>query len=82
LGTRGATQDETPAGVEQLRGVGLAYDLVYNPIETCFLRAASEAGCKVLGGMEMLLSQAVEQFRLWTGREPDAGVMRAGGNEI
>lgn len=77
LGTRGTTQDETPAGVEQLRGVRLAYDLVYNPIETRFLRAASEAGCSVLGGMEMLLSQAVEQFRLWTGLEPDAGVMRA-----
>ena len=77
LGTRGMTEDETAAAVDQLRGVRLAYDLVYNPTETRFLRAARDAGCRTLGGMEMLLSQALEQFRLWTGREPDANVMRA-----
>jgi shikimate dehydrogenase len=77
LGTRGATEDETPATAEQLRGVRLAYDLVYNPIETRFLRAAREAECQTLGGMEMLLAQAVEQFNLWTGGEPDADIMRA-----
>ncbi|HJZ82870.1 MAG TPA: shikimate dehydrogenase, partial [Pyrinomonadaceae bacterium] len=77
LGMRGATEGATPAGVEQLRGVRLAYDLVYNPLQTRFLSAARDAGCETLGGFEMLLSQAVEQFRLWTGREPDVGVMRA-----
>ena len=76
LGTRGEHQNETPATVDQLRGVRLAYDLVYNPIETRFIREARAAGCETLGGIEMLLAQAVEQFKLWTGHEPDGATMR------
>lgn len=77
LGTRGLHQDETPAMAEQLRNVRLAYDLVYNPLETRFLREARAAGCETLSGIEMLLAQAVEQFKLWTGREPEVELMRA-----
>jgi len=76
MGTRGPTVNETPASAEQLRGVRLAYDLVYNPSETRFLHEARAAGCDTLGGIEMLLAQAVEQFKLWTGSEPDREVMR------
>jgi len=76
LGTRGQLENETPATAEQLREVRLAYDLVYNPIGTRFIREARAAGCDVLSGIEMLLAQAIEQFKLWTGREPDNEVMR------
>ena len=76
LGTSGQLENETPATAEQLRGVRLAYDLVYNPIETRFIREARAAGCEVLSGIEMLLAQAIEQFKLWTGRDPDIEVMR------
>jgi 3-dehydroquinate dehydratase/shikimate dehydrogenase len=76
LGTRGASEIETPVTTEQLRGVRLAYDLVYNPLETRFMREAREAGCETIGGLEMLIGQAVEQFRLWTGKEPDVESMR------
>jgi shikimate dehydrogenase len=78
LGTRGAGEHESVATAEQLRGVRLAYDLVYNPSATTFLREARSAGCIVLDGMEMLLAQAVEQFTLWTHTQPDVNVMRAG----
>jgi len=77
VGTRGELEDDTSATADQLRGVRLAYDLVYNPIETRFLREARAAGCETLGGIEMLLAQAVEQFKLWMGTEPDVEVMRA-----
>jgi len=77
LGTRGEAENVTPATAEQLRGVRLAYDLVYNPLETRFLREARAAGCETLSGVEMLLAQAVEQFKLWTGNEPDVKVMEA-----
>ncbi len=75
LGTRGAQEDETPATAEHLRGARLAYDLVYNPQETRFLREARAAGCDLLGGLSMLVAQAAEQFRLWTGRVAPADVM-------
>lgn len=54
-----------PAG-----GVGqgaVAYDLVYNPHDTVFLRDAAAAGARVVPGLEMFFGQAVAQFRLWTG---------------
>ncbi len=75
LGTRGHLMDKTPAVCQQLRGARLAYDLVYNPVETRFLREAREAGCETLGGLAMLVAQAVEQFRLWTGVAAPKDVM-------
>jgi 3-dehydroquinate dehydratase/shikimate dehydrogenase len=76
LGTRGQLENETPATAAQLSEVRLVYDLVYNPIETRFIREARAAGCEVLSGIEMLLAQAIEQFKLWTGRDPGIEVMR------
>lgn len=77
LGTRGTFENETPANAGMLRGARLAYDLVYNPLETVFMREASEAGCQVIGGLEMLVAQAEEQFRLWTGLDAPGDVMSA-----
>ncbi|MDQ2921967.1 MAG: shikimate dehydrogenase, partial [Acidobacteriota bacterium] len=75
LGTVGLFEPETPATARQLRGARLAYDLVYNPSETLFLREAKEAGCETIGGLSMLIAQAAEQFRLWTGADAPEGVM-------
>jgi 3-dehydroquinate dehydratase / shikimate dehydrogenase len=77
LGTRGAHESETPVLAEQLRGVRFAYDLVYNPLETRFIREAKSAGCETIGGLEMLVAQAGEQFKLWTGTTPNVKTMRA-----
>ena len=68
-------ENKTPATADQLRGARLAYDLVYNPIETSFLREAREAGCETLSGLAMLAAQAEEQFKLWTGAPVPEGVM-------
>jgi 3-dehydroquinate dehydratase/shikimate dehydrogenase len=76
LGTRGERESETAATGSQLRGARVAYDMVYNPAETRFLREARAAGCETVGGLGMLVAQAEEQFRLWTGRVPPAGVMQ------
>jgi 3-dehydroquinate dehydratase/shikimate dehydrogenase len=78
-GTLGRLVNETPARASQLRGARLAYDLVYNPTETRFLREAREAGCETLGGLAMLVGQASEQFRLWTGEAPQENVMYEAG---
>lgn len=77
LGTSGRHEAHTPATAEQLRGARLAYDLVYNPGQTRFLNEAHEAGCETLGGLPMLVAQAGEQFKLWTGADAPEPVMRA-----
>ena len=66
---------ESPATAEQLTGAGLVYDLIYNPIETGFLKHGRAAGCETLGGLKMLVAQARLQFELWTGKTPPARVM-------
>jgi shikimate 5-dehydrogenase len=74
-GTSGRLVNETPASAAQLRGARLAYDLVYNPASTAFLREANAAGCETLGGLAILVGQAEEQFKLWLGQAPPEGVM-------
>ena len=54
----------------------LVYDLVYNPSTTRFLAEAAEAGCETIGGLEMLVAQAVRQFTWWTGRRPSGSRFR------
>jgi shikimate dehydrogenase len=52
-------------------------DLAYGPEETALVAAARAAGCVVVDGLEALVRQGAESFRLWTGLEPPLDVMRA-----
>lgn len=81
VGTRGHSEAESLVSADQLRGVRLVYDLVYNPIETRLMQIASATGCRVLGGLEMLIAQAAEQFKLWMGIAPDQTAMRTAASD-
>ena len=66
----------TPVGMagEELPGrvVALAsalIDLAYGPAPTPAVKAGREAGIAVVDGVEFLVNQAADSFRLWTGRE-------------
>lgn len=52
-------------------------DAIYHPWPTAIAAAVSAAGGRVVGGLEMLLHQAVNQVELFTGRTPPIAVMRA-----
>jgi 3-dehydroquinate dehydratase/shikimate dehydrogenase len=67
--------DEMPIPAEKLRDM-IVFDGVYNPPETRLLHAAAQAGCTVIPGIEMFINQAAEQFRLWTGIDPDLKLMQ------
>ena len=47
----------------------IAYDIVYNPLITKFLSDAQSCGAKILTGLDMLIYQAAESFKIWTGKE-------------
>lgn len=88
LGMRGKAEEETPYdfGTAAAAGRGgLAYDIVYNPLRTRFLREAGEAGWQAVSGLDMFHAQADAQFRLWTGRglpsEARAALEAALGND-
>jgi shikimate dehydrogenase len=67
--------DETPVPAERLTG-RYVYDLVYNPAVTRLLRDAAAVGCQTIGGLDMLVAQAHEQYQWWTETRPAPGVMR------
>ena len=48
----------------------LFYDVIYNPIETNFLKEGKRLGNKVENGKLMFVYQAFEAFKLWHGIEP------------
>ena len=41
------------------------YDLVYNPDETLFLQKGKAQGATIQNGMDMLIEQALESWRIW-----------------
>ncbi|MCI9053335.1 MAG: shikimate dehydrogenase [Lachnospiraceae bacterium] len=43
-----------------------AYDIVFNPTETKFMKNAKKANVKTANGLKMLLYQAIIAFELWT----------------
>ncbi len=69
-------EDRCPLPAEAFQAGQVAFDLVYNLPETCFMRAAAAGGAKAVNGLGMLLHQGAESFTIWTGRPAPVDVMR------
>lgn len=54
-----------------------AYDMIYRPAETPFLRLARESGARIANGMGMLLHQGADALEIWSGQVAPRDVMRA-----
>jgi shikimate dehydrogenase len=76
-GMAGAAAESEPSLVPaSLLGPGqVAADLVYHPLVTPWLAAASARGATTMGGLGMLVHQAAAQITLWTGREAPVEAM-------
>ena len=59
-----------------MAGGQTVYDLVYNPGRTRLMREAEAAGCETIGGLEMLVAQALQQFEWWCGNAPPVELFR------
>jgi 3-dehydroquinate dehydratase/shikimate dehydrogenase len=62
-------EDPLPFDPARLDPDAVVVDLVYGEAETPLLAAVRAAGRRAVDGREVLLYQALEQFRLMTGRE-------------
>ena len=69
--------DDLLVSANALRAGMVVFDAVPMPIETRLLREAGALGCVTIPGVRMQLHQAARQFTLYTGQEPDLGVMEA-----
>ncbi|MBM3959118.1 MAG: shikimate dehydrogenase [SAR202 cluster bacterium] len=76
IGMRGGpAASESPVSADLISDRALAYDIVYAPPVTPFLREAERAGARAVGGLSMLVYQGVEAFKLWTGNDPPVDAM-------
>lgn len=57
--------NNSPIKKEDITNFDVAVDLIYNPIETLFLKNAREQGIKTVNGLYMLVGQAVKAQELW-----------------
>lgn len=59
--------DACPVSEAVIKKCGYVFDVIYNPIETKLMKIARENGLKVMGGMAMLVLQAVSAHTIWDG---------------
>lgn len=59
--------DACPVAKEVITTSKAAFDVVYNPQETVFIKYAKEAGIKCSGGLSMLVWQAAVAQQIWNG---------------
>jgi shikimate dehydrogenase len=60
-----------PLPIELLRPAHWVAEIIYFPLETELLKSARLLGCRTLDGAGMVVFQAAEAFRLFTGVAPD-----------
>jgi 3-dehydroquinate dehydratase/shikimate dehydrogenase len=68
--------DETPYDKHHLRPSMIVFDAVYNPENTFLVKEARGRNCTVITGIDMFVRQACLQFKLFTGQDGPADVMR------
>jgi len=55
---------------------GVLFDVVYDPWPTPLAAAAARAGCRVVSGLDLLLTQGAHQFTMYTGVPAPLDAMR------
>ncbi len=78
LGTKGSAENQTAIAEDifkETQNKIIVYDLVYNPAETLFLKAAKKHGHTAINGLNMLILQGAKAFEIWTGQTPDTEQM-------
>lgn len=65
LGTYPAVDTAPELNYDLLTGAHFLYDLVYNPVETLFMKKGREKGAKTINGYQMLVYQAEKSWEIW-----------------
>lgn len=68
--------DTSPVSEGYLKPDMTVFDTVYNPLKTKLLRQAETVGATVVNGAEMFIRQAMSQYKIYIGSDPDEELMR------
>jgi shikimate dehydrogenase len=71
----GLRSSDSPVPAEAIPPRAVVMDVVYDPRRTRLLGDAAARGARVVEGRWMLVYQAAEQLRIWSGREAPVEVM-------
>jgi shikimate dehydrogenase len=77
LGMRGPDSAALAFPEALIAACDLAFDVVAQPPDTPFIRAAEARGRAILSGAEVIVLQSLEQFVLYTGVRPASEAVRA-----
>jgi shikimate dehydrogenase len=66
-----------PLSPDHISQDAIVSDIIYNPLQTEFLKAASKKGAAIQNGIEMFVFQGALAFEKWTGIFPDTERMKA-----
>jgi len=76
IGLFPAIDERVPVAMETVSVATIVADVIPNPPVTSLVREARAKGCRVIDGLGMLVGQGVIGVEYWTGKSPDAAVMR------
>jgi len=79
IGMKGYIADQMALELKDfdtLKPTAPVYDIVYNPTKTVLLKEAEKRGFRTIGGLDMLIYQAERAIEIWTGKTPDAKLMK------
>jgi shikimate dehydrogenase len=72
----GDADARVPLSASTLEPSMVVADVIFNPPETRLIRDARQRGCRTLDGLGMLVNQAIIAFKIWTGKDVEAELMR------
>lgn len=73
---------ESPVSKDIINNFYSIVDLIYNPYETKFLAYGKELNKKIVGGLYMLVGQAVKAQEIWQEEDIDEGIIKDIYNKI
>lgn len=68
--------ESSPVSKDVIRNFDTVVDLIYNPLETVFLKIGKELDKKTIGGLYMLVAQAVKAQEIWQDTDIKEDVIR------
>lgn len=67
--------DVSPIEEDVVAKAKFVYDIIYNPEKTLFLSYAEKYRIKYINGLDMLINQAIDSFKIWTGANFDKKII-------
>jgi shikimate dehydrogenase len=79
----GMNEEPSPIPSTLMRRNMLVVDAAYATRKTELIRSAESMGCRTITGLQLLVSQGANAFKLWTGLDPDKeGMMESARSRI